>query len=93
VGSNPTFVVALDRRRWASLTGTSKRGRKIAAKQVRILPDLLINIYNYQDSVLIFSSSSGNLCVYGYDSDRDRSANTYVAPIGWNLGPINNNEE
>jgi len=30
-----------DRRRWASLTGTSKRGRKIAAKQVRILPDPL----------------------------------------------------
>lgn len=55
--------------------------------------DKIIKIYKYEDSTLIFSSSSGNLCVYGYDNDRDRYANTYIAPIGWNLEPVNENEE
>jgi len=55
--------------------------------------DKIIKIYKYEDSTLIFSSSSGNLCVYGYDNDRDRYAKTYIAPIGWNLEPVNENEE
>jgi hypothetical protein len=55
--------------------------------------DKIVKIYSYENYVLIFSSSSGNLCVSGYDNDIDRHANTYTAPIGWNLEPVNKNEE
>jgi hypothetical protein len=55
--------------------------------------DKIINIYNYQDSVLIFTSDSGNLCVYNYNNDRDRSARLYCAPIGWNIEIVNMEEE
>ena len=49
--------------------------------------DKIVTIKNYENTPKVFSGKAGNLYVL------DFTGNNYAAPIGWNLEPVNENEE
>jgi hypothetical protein len=51
--------------------------------------DKIVTIKNYDNTSKVFSGKAGNLYVLDFTGNNYE----YVAPIGWNLEPVNENEE
>jgi hypothetical protein len=51
--------------------------------------DKIVTVKNYENTPKVFSGKAGNLYVLDFTGNNYE----YVAPIGWNLEPVNENEE